>query len=51
MKKKVNLTLDPEIWQTFRIECLRNQTTASREFEGFMRTRLQEWKKGGGKKK
>jgi hypothetical protein len=51
MKKKVNLTLDGKLWQSFRIECLRNQTTGSREIEGFMKSRLQEWEKKGGEKK
>jgi hypothetical protein len=50
MKAKVNLTLDKEVWRQFRVECIQRDTSASAELEAFIKTRLQQWEKGGKKK-
>ena len=54
MKTKVNLTLDDNLWHSFRVACVTRRLSASSEFETFMRARLVEWKKeekGGESKK
>jgi hypothetical protein len=47
MKAKVNLTMDKEVWRQFRVQCLQHDTSASAEFEAFMKTRLQQWEQKG----
>jgi hypothetical protein len=51
MKTRTNISVDPELWHQFRVECLARHTSASREIEAFVKTRLQQWDKKGGKQK
>ena len=43
MKAKVNLTIDPSLWQDFRVECVKRQLSASSEIEHFIRERVSSW--------
>ena len=43
MKGKTTLTLDEEIWRTFRAECIRRGVSASRMVQAFMATSLKRW--------
>jgi hypothetical protein len=51
MKVRVNITVDPTLWKQFRVLCLQNDTTASAEFDAFMRARVEKSEQKGGKKK
>ncbi len=43
MKGKTTLTLDEEIWRTFRAECIRRGVSASKMVQAFMSTSLKRW--------
>lgn len=51
MKVRVNITVDPAAWKLFRMYCLQNDTTASKEIETFIKLRLEQQEKKGGPKK
>jgi hypothetical protein len=51
MKIRATISLDPTVWKQFRMSCIEHDTNASAELEAYMKTRLQQWEKGGGKKK
>ena len=42
--KKINLYVSEDVWQKFRIECLKRETSASKEVEKLMLKRLKDWK-------
>jgi hypothetical protein len=41
--KKVNIYVDDDIWQDFRIACIKRNTSASQEIERLMRERIELW--------
>ena len=43
MKGKTTLTVDEEVWRTFRAECIKRRTSASKLIQEFMRMSLQKW--------
>jgi hypothetical protein len=43
MKIKVTLSLEEEVWRSFRGECIKRHTLASELVEGFLRETLQKW--------
>jgi hypothetical protein len=50
MKTRANITVDPVLWKQFRLTCFQHDTSASAEFEAFMKMRLQQWEQKGGEK-
>jgi len=51
MKTRVSITIDPELWQQFRVACVTRKTNASCEIEGLVRGLLKSWEQKRRKKK
>ncbi len=43
MKIPITLTVDQDTWRTFRAECIRRGTSASKLIQEFMRMSLEKW--------
>ena len=43
MKAHTTLTVDEEVWRTFRAECIKRRTSASKLIQEFMRMSLKKW--------
>ena len=41
--KKISLYIDEQLWHRFRIECVKRQTSASREVTDLLEQQLQQW--------
>ena len=42
-RKTVSITIPPELWTEFRIECLRHDITASEAVEHLIQQQIQVW--------
>jgi len=43
MKTQITLSVEAELWRTFRGACIQRGLTASSLFEDFMREQLRKW--------
>ena len=42
-RKTVSITVPPDLWTEFRIECLRHSVTASKAVEHLIRQQMRTW--------